>query len=1301
MSNATLDNEGPGGNTAVHINGSDNSFVSFGTQIGQFGTSDFTLAFWLQTKESYRYFDIAGNRAAGSHGNFFCIRMTGKHESRPGGIIASEVDQDQNGTNYIGVESKTAGFNDGKWHHLAVVRQGKSLKLYIDGVILGNATGNGVANIANGQAFKLGRSLVGVDNKFAPDARYSGLRVYDTALNDSEISSLFSTATATKLPTNSKIKLKSWKGDYLHRPDTAQGVTTWNTGIGNEWIVESIGDNKIKLKSWKGDYLHRPDTAQGVTTWNTGIGNEWIVESIGDNKIKLKSWKGDYLHRPDTAQGVTTWNTGIGNEWIVELISTVEQTVVNTKNILVGIGMNNQLFTRKTLTSNWEYIPNSGSVLGITVMADGTIVGIGMNNQLFTRKTLTSNWEHIPNSGSVLGITVMADGTIVGIGMNNQLYTRKTLTSNWQHIPNSGSVLGITVMADGTIVGIGMNNQLFTRKTLTSNWEYIPNSGSVLGITVMADGTIVGIGMNNQLFTRKTLTSNWEYIPNSGSVLGVASAQESSTVTNPPAPKSTVVNTKNILVGIGMNNQLFTRKTLTSNWEYIPNSGSVLGITVMADGTIVGIGMNNQLFTRKTLTSNWEHIPNSGSVLGITVMADGTIVGIGMNNQLFTRKTLTSNWEYIPNSGSVLGITVMADGTIVGIGMNNQLFTRKTLTSNWEYIPNSGSVLGITVMADGTIVGIGMNNQLFTRKTLTSNWEYIPNSGSVLGVASAQESSTVTNPPAPKSLNGQIVINADEWTLSDQGIKAAPDGATFALNVAKYFVGDNKGKFHVLSNNFGLTGASLANTMANAGHTWTKGINITVNLTTLQQYDGIFIGGDPVDNQVLIEYVKNGGKVYLCAGTGQGGAQVEANNWNTFLAAFGLQYQGIYNGISANVPVNNPNHPLFTGVKTLYQNNGNSITDLQPNSPLNHIILAHSSGQGLIATAEFIKPSAESVAEVTPEPSAESVAEVTPEPSAESVAEVTPEPSAESVAEVTPEPSAESVAEVTPEPSAESVAEVTPEPSPESVAETLVSDAEEFTITVTKDVTISRLVYKGEVKRTQADEYIEISNLGNSTADISGWKITSAGSAKQVFTFPQGTILEGGKNFRVYTNQEHSETGGFSFGSKTAIWNDAGDEAKLFDAEGSNVSTLAYGKNTIGGIKKELKVPQLQFIATHAAINKQMSLGGKVTFTQALSSAIKSFIEDDSDVNSPLAQILNQPHAFGFADGVTQAIAGEKVRSLLNEGGVLSLYPTAENTAPANGETVDKYWIFALSLGLMGETTFWAIVPRSGEQVLG
>jgi hypothetical protein len=117
------------------------------------------------------------------------------------------------------------------------------------------------------------------------------------------------------------IKLKSWKGDFLHRPDTAQGVTTWHTGVGNEWTVEVIAGNKIRLRSWKGDFLHRPDSAQGVTSWNTGIGNEWSVEVIAGNKIQLRSWKNDFLHRPDSPQDVTTWGTGIGNEWIVEPVA--------------------------------------------------------------------------------------------------------------------------------------------------------------------------------------------------------------------------------------------------------------------------------------------------------------------------------------------------------------------------------------------------------------------------------------------------------------------------------------------------------------------------------------------------------------------------------------------------------------------------------------------------------------------------------------------------------------------------------------------------------------------------------------------------------------------------------------------------------------------------------------------------------------------------------------------------------------------------------------------------------------------
>jgi len=28
--------------------------------------------------------------------------------------------------------------------------------------------------------------------------------------------------------------------EYLHRPDSQQGVTSWNTGVGNEWALEVV-----------------------------------------------------------------------------------------------------------------------------------------------------------------------------------------------------------------------------------------------------------------------------------------------------------------------------------------------------------------------------------------------------------------------------------------------------------------------------------------------------------------------------------------------------------------------------------------------------------------------------------------------------------------------------------------------------------------------------------------------------------------------------------------------------------------------------------------------------------------------------------------------------------------------------------------------------------------------------------------------------------------------------------------------------------------------------------------------------
>ncbi|CCH30333.1 lamin tail domain-containing protein [Actinosynnema sp. NPDC047251] len=109
------------------------------------------------------------------------------------------------------------------------------------------------------------------------------------------------------------------------------------------------------------------------------------------------------------------------------------------------------------------------------------------------------------------------------------------------------------------------------------------------------------------------------------------------------------------------------------------------------------------------------------------------------------------------------------------------------------------------------------------------------------------------------------------------------------------------------------------------------------------------------------------------------------------------------------------------------------------------------------------------------------------------------------------------------------------------------------------DVVITTVLNKGQVKRTQADEYVEVINRGTAPADISDW-VLGADDAGQDFRFPAGTVLQPGQRIRIYTNEVHPESGGFSYGSGRPIWNDQGDTAKLRDTNGNLISQFGYGK---------------------------------------------------------------------------------------------------------------------------------------------
>ena len=84
------------------------------------------------------------------------------------------------------------------------------------------------------------------------------------------------------------------------------------------WLLECEAPDKVFLKSWAGDYLHRPDDVKPIAmTYN--VRQPWTIERRGE-VVRIRSWKEDYLQRPTSPQGVQTGLPGYGIDWIVEAV---------------------------------------------------------------------------------------------------------------------------------------------------------------------------------------------------------------------------------------------------------------------------------------------------------------------------------------------------------------------------------------------------------------------------------------------------------------------------------------------------------------------------------------------------------------------------------------------------------------------------------------------------------------------------------------------------------------------------------------------------------------------------------------------------------------------------------------------------------------------------------------------------------------------------------------------------------------------------------------------------------------------
>lgn len=106
-------------------------------------------------------------------------------------------------------------------------------------------------------------------------------------------------------------------------------------------------------------------------------------------------------------------------------------------------------------------------------------------------------------------------------------------------------------------------------------------------------------------------------------------------------------------------------------------------------------------------------------------------------------------------------------------------------------------------------------------------------------------------------------------------------------------------------------------------------------------------------------------------------------------------------------------------------------------------------------------------------------------------------------------------------------------------------------------VAITLIFFNGALNPNEPDEYVVITNRGQSPVNLADWRLNSDDPGQE-FRFPPYE-LQPGQSCRVYTNELHPEHCGFSFASRSALWRNAGECGRLLDPTGATASTYCYG----------------------------------------------------------------------------------------------------------------------------------------------
>jgi len=184
---------GPTGQVFQFNGGS--SQVDFGPNVGNFGTRDFTIAYWMKTDSSYPHEAFIGKRATCDGASCFWEIQVGGGVRPTLGIL--DLEFDNGGYTTPSDLWSSHPMNDGQWHHIAWVRQSTSsgsvtCLIYVDGALDNSKTYEQAFDLKNQSPLVLGQNVCECCDGARP---YSGaaaeLQIFSQALSEEEIFTIY------------------------------------------------------------------------------------------------------------------------------------------------------------------------------------------------------------------------------------------------------------------------------------------------------------------------------------------------------------------------------------------------------------------------------------------------------------------------------------------------------------------------------------------------------------------------------------------------------------------------------------------------------------------------------------------------------------------------------------------------------------------------------------------------------------------------------------------------------------------------------------------------------------------------------------------------------------------------------------------------------------------------------------------------------------------------------------------------------------------------------------------------------